>query len=53
VGVIELPDNIAAAALSLAVTATGMVSVHTTPLMSVEEIDKALAKSPTYRPPGS
>lgn len=52
VGIFDMPDNKAAAALSFAVTASGSVRVHITPLMTVEEIDAALMKSPAYRAPG-
>jgi hypothetical protein len=48
----ELPDNIASS-LSLAVSASGRVRTKTTPLLTVEEVDKALAKNindPLNRP---
>ncbi len=48
----DLPDNIAASSLALAVAASGMVRMKTTPLLTVEEVDKALAKNINYRPPG-
>ncbi len=48
----ESPDNVSAAALSVAVSATVLVRVNTTPLMSVEEMDQALAKAVDYRAPG-
>ncbi len=51
--VADLPDNASAAAVSLAVTAAGGAAVRTTPLMTVEEMDAASKKSPTYRPPGA
>ena len=49
----EAPDNISAAALALAASATGLVRTKTTVLMTVAEVDAALAKSVSYRPPGS
>ena len=49
----DCPDNITAAALSLAVSASGVVRTTTTPLLTVEEVDQALAKSVNYRPPGA
>lgn len=52
VAILELPDNVAAAALSFAVASAGLVRIRTTPLMTVEEIDKAFEKSPAYRAPG-
>lgn len=48
----EAPDNIAAAAVALAVGATGLVKIRTTPLMTVDEIDQALALPLKYRAPG-
>jgi uncharacterized protein with GYD domain len=49
----DLPHNTAAAALALAVTAGGGATVRTVPLITVEEIDEATAKSVKYSPPGS
>ena len=48
----DLPDNIAAARLATAVGASGMVSMITTPLLTVEEMDKALSKTAKYQAPG-
>jgi uncharacterized protein with GYD domain len=47
----DLPDNIAAARLAVTVAASGLVSMMTTPLLSVEEMDKALTKGAKYQPP--
>jgi uncharacterized protein with GYD domain len=52
VALIDLPDNISVAAMSLAVSATGLVRTKTTPLLTVDEVDKALSKGVTYRAPG-
>jgi uncharacterized protein with GYD domain len=49
----ELPDNVTAVALSLAVSATGAVAYKTTPLITTAEVDQATKKKVTYRPPGS
>src|SRR5260221_11553560 len=52
---LEMPDNVSAAALSLAVAAGGAVhGGKTTPLMSMEEGVAAMKKAGTssYRPPG-
>jgi uncharacterized protein with GYD domain len=49
----DLPDNIAAASLVTAVGASGMVRARTTPLLTVEEMDKALTKKTRYKAPGS
>jgi len=50
--ILDLPDNVSASAFSLAVSASGFVRTKTTPLLTVEETDKALQKSVTYRAPG-
>lgn len=52
VGVLEVPDNADAAALSLVVNSSGAVKVRLKPLMTPEDIDEAARKTPTYRPPG-
>ena len=52
IAIFDLPDNAAVSALSLTVSASGMARARTTPLLTVEEIDKALAKNPNYRAPG-
>jgi len=51
--IMDLPDNIAAASLVTAVGASGMVRARTTPLLTVEEMDKALTKKARYKAPGS
>lgn len=48
----ELPDNVSAATLSLAVTASGAARPKTTVLLTPEEIDQATKTSFRYRPPG-
>ena len=50
--IVDLPDNSTAAALGVAVSAVGSVRTRTTALLTVEEVDQALAKSVNYRPPG-
>ena len=49
----DFPDNVSAAALSIAVCATGLVKVSVTPLLTVEDVDAALAKTVKYRAPGT
>jgi len=54
--IMEAPDNVSAAAISLAITAGGAVKAYeTTPLMTVEEgveaMQKAAAAASSYRPP--
>lgn len=48
----DVPDNVSAAALSLTVNATGAATSKVTVLLTVEEIDAAAKKTPSYRPPG-
>jgi uncharacterized protein with GYD domain len=49
----ELPDNAAAAALALAVTAGGGASVRTVVLLTPDEIDSATQMTVKYSPPGT
>ena len=50
----DLPDNVTAAALSMTVGETGMVHLNTTPMLTVEEVDKAIkAKKLKYTAPGA
>ncbi len=53
VGISEFPDAASAAAVSLAVNSSGAVNLHTTVLLSAEEMDAATRKSVGYRPPGA
>ena len=48
----DAPDNMSAAAVSLAVSASGAVHTKTTVLLTPEEMDQATKKSVSYRPPG-
>ena len=50
--VLDLPDAAAAAALSAAISATGLVRTRTTALLTVAEMDQALARRSAYRAPG-
>ncbi|MGH2728076.1 MAG: GYD domain-containing protein [Actinomycetota bacterium] len=52
IAIVELPDHVTAAAVSLAVGSTGMVNVKTTVLLTPEEIDRAAKTSIAYRGPG-
>ena len=52
VSIVDVPDNSTAAALTIAISAGGLVKTQLTPLLTVEEVDAALKKSVTYRPPG-
>ena len=50
--VADFPDAESAAALGIAVSSSGLVRTKTTRLLTVEEVDKALAKTVSYRGPG-
>jgi uncharacterized protein with GYD domain len=50
--IVDMPDHASVAALGIAASASGLVRTRTTALMTVEEVDQALAKSINYRPPG-
>lgn len=49
----DLPNEEAALAISMNVSASGSVVFKTTPLISVEEVDKAAKVKVGYRPPGA
>lgn len=48
----ELPDNVAAAALSLTTSAGGAAHSRTTVLLTPEDIDEAARRHVEYRTPG-
>jgi uncharacterized protein with GYD domain len=48
----ELPDVVAASAVSLAASATGLIRTRTIALMTVEETNKALSTALKFRAPG-
>jgi uncharacterized protein with GYD domain len=49
----DLPDVATCASLAMAVSASGVVRVKTTALLTSAETDAALRKGVIYRPPGS
>ena len=49
---VDAPDNVSVAAVSLAASASGLARVTTTPLLTIEETDQALEKAVQYSPPG-
>ena len=49
----DLPDDTAAAALSIAIGAAGALDIKVTVLVTPEAVDEAIAKSVAYRPPGA
>jgi uncharacterized protein with GYD domain len=48
----DLPDDVSAVALELAVNATGRINSSTVKLITPEDVDKAAKKAVAYRPPG-
>ncbi len=50
---VNLPDNASAAAISLIVGSAGGATARFTVLLTPEEIDAAVKKGPSYRPPGA
>jgi uncharacterized protein with GYD domain len=53
IAVYSAPDEVSALALAMAVNQSGKVSIKTTPLLTVEDVDRAAKKSVGYRPPGA
>ena len=51
--VVDLPSNVDATALSLAVNASGTLRSRITVLVTPEEVDQATKKTVKYRPPGN
>ena len=51
--IVELPDNVTAAAMALAVGQSGLASTKTVVLLTPEETDAATKKTVNYRGPGS
>jgi uncharacterized protein with GYD domain len=50
--IVDLPDNVSAAAASVAISASGAVGVKTIVLLTPEEMDNAVKKTVNYRAPG-
>jgi uncharacterized protein with GYD domain len=51
--IVDLPDTVSAVAFSMVVRAAGVLSgAKTTPLLTVEEIDRAVKTNVHYRKPG-
>jgi uncharacterized protein with GYD domain len=53
VALVEAPDNVSAAAVSMAIGAAGGFRGKTTVLLTPEEMDEAAKKAVAYRPPGA
>jgi uncharacterized protein with GYD domain len=50
--IVDVPDHVSAAAISLAVNASGAVKLKTTVLLTPEEMDAATKKTVSYHVPG-
>ena len=50
--ILDVPDNLTAAAISLAVAGAGATRMKTVELLTPEEIDRAMLKHVDYTPPG-
>jgi len=51
--IVDAPDNVTAAAVSLAITGAGGATTETVVLLTPEEMDQAAKKTVAYRAPGS
>lgn len=51
--IVDLPDGLSAAALSLAVNSSGTIHCRTSVLLTAEEMDEAAKKVVGYIPPGA
>jgi uncharacterized protein with GYD domain len=52
VTIVDVPDNITAAALAIGISSTGTVGTKTTVLLTPEEVDKARAITISFRAAG-
>jgi len=51
--IVDLPDNVSAAAMAMNISAAGLVRCAVTVLMTPEEIDKSARTKMWFRPPGA
>ncbi|KMS82940.1 MULTISPECIES: GYD domain-containing protein [Streptomyces] len=51
--IIDLPDPVSMAAVSLTVKASGALQTRATPLLALEEIDEAARRRVAFRAPGA
>jgi uncharacterized protein with GYD domain len=50
--IVDMPDNVSATAIALAITCSGAARIKTVVLLTPEEVDQATKKSVNYRAPG-
>ena len=51
--IVDFPDAVSMAAVSLAVKASGAIRTRATPLLTLDEIDEAARRQVTFRAPGA
>ena len=51
--ILDFPDPVSMAAVSLRVKASGAIRTRATPLLTPEEIDEAARRQDDFRPPGA
>lgn len=51
-GIYDLPDNVAVASISVSANSSGFIGIHVTPLLTPEEMDKAIEKGSGLPAPG-
>jgi uncharacterized protein with GYD domain len=51
--IVDLPDNVSAAAMAMNISAAGMCRCDVTVLLTPEEIDKSARTKMWFRPPGA
>jgi len=50
--IVDMPDNVSATAIALAITGSGAARIKTVVLLTPEEVDQATKKTVKYRAPG-
>jgi len=50
--ILDLPDNASVAAFAITAASSGLIHLKTRPLLTVEEVDKAVGTDVQYRAPG-
>lgn len=50
--IVDMPDNVSATAIAMAITGSGAARIKTVVLLTPEEVDQATKKSVKYRAPG-
>ncbi|WP_255950175.1 GYD domain-containing protein [Streptomyces odontomachi] len=53
VSILDFPDSVSMAAVSLTVKASGAIHSRATPLLTPDEIDEAARRQVPFRPPGA